>query len=147
MECQLKQCVMWLIYHWLLQTSLCNFCWKDLCAGFFSEMMIACMHAWVCCAEQSKGPGERDRTVVGVPGAWYYIRHSVWNQTESPGQVQVGCALLLLSRSPMPRDSFEGKGHSIVKYRESLPWAVWKQLTQSKCRLGCWVGLAQGSMY
>jgi len=33
----------------------------------------------------------------------------------------------------------------IVKYKDSLPWAVQKWLNQSRCILGCWVGWVQGT--
>jgi len=38
------------------------------------------------------------------------------------------------------------KGWPIVRYRDSLPWAVQKQLKRSSCHLGCWVGCVQGSI-
>jgi len=33
----------------------------------------------------------------------------------------------------------------IVKYRNSLPWAVWKWTNRSRCSLECWVGCIQGT--
>ena len=45
------------------------------------------------------------------------------------------------SRSP----TWEGaKGHPIVKYRDTLRSSVQKWLNQSRCRLGCGLGWAQG---
>jgi len=38
-------------------------------------------------------------------------------------------------------------GRPTVKYRDTLRWAVQKQLNQSWCRLGCGLGCAKGFMY
>jgi len=38
------------------------------------------------------------------------------------------------------------KGQPIVKYRDTLPWAVQKQLNRLKCRLGWGLGWVQGTM-
>jgi len=46
---------------------------------------------------------------------------------------------------PMGSGNFEGrKGRPIVKYRDTLLSSVQKRLNRSRCRLGCWLGLAQG---
>jgi len=51
------------------------------------------------------------------------------------------------SRSPMGMGNFEGgKGRPIVKYRDTLQSSVQKWLNQSRCRLGCGLGWAQGIM-
>ena len=49
------------------------------------------------------------------------------------------------SRSPVIKGQFWGKGSSIVKYRDFLTWAVQKRLNRSICRLGYWLGWAEGS--
>jgi len=33
-----------------------------------------------------------------------------------------------------------------MKYRNSVPWAVQKQLNQSRCSLGCWIRLVHGTL-
>jgi len=44
---------------------------------------------------------------------------------------------------PMGRGNFEGeKGCPIVKYRDTPRSSVQKRLNQSRCRLGCGLGLA-----
>jgi len=48
---------------------------------------------------------------------------------------------------PMRRGSFEGrKGRPIVRYRDTLQSSVQKRLNQSRCRLDCGLGWAQGIM-
>ena len=39
---------------------------------------------------------------------------------------------------------WEEKRRPVVKYRDTLRWAVQKRLNRSRCRLGCGLGLAQG---
>ena len=47
----------------------------------------------------------------------------------------------------MVRSNFEeGKGHPIVKYRDTLRASVQKRQNQSTCHLGCGLGWAQGIM-
>jgi len=46
---------------------------------------------------------------------------------------------------PHKKGQFWGKGSSIVKYRDFLPWAVHKLPNWSICRLGCGLGWAEGS--
>jgi len=46
---------------------------------------------------------------------------------------------------PMGRGNFEGgRRQPILKYRDTLRWAVQKQLNQSRCYLSCGLGWAQG---
>jgi len=47
------------------------------------------------------------------------------------------------STSPHGKGQFWGKGQPIVKYRDTLPWAVQEQLNQLRCRLGYWLGWAK----
>jgi len=47
---------------------------------------------------------------------------------------------------PMGRGNFWGKGHPIVKYRDTLLSSVQKWLNRSRCHLGCGFGWAQGNM-
>jgi len=48
---------------------------------------------------------------------------------------------------PMRRGSLEEeRGRTIVKYRDSLPWAVQKRLNWLRYRLASWVGWAQRTM-
>jgi len=50
--------------------------------------------------------------------------------------------------SPMGRGNFEGEKRSpVVKYRDTLCWAVQKWLNRSRCRLGCGLGWAQGIVF
>jgi len=46
---------------------------------------------------------------------------------------------------PHGKGQFWGKGSPIIKYRDFLPWAVQKWLYRLICRLGCGLGLAEGS--
>jgi len=49
---------------------------------------------------------------------------------------------------PLGRGNFEGeKRQPIVKYMESLPWAVRKQLNRSRCHFGCGLGWVQESRH
>jgi len=50
-------------------------------------------------------------------------------------------------RSPTRKGHFEGqKGRPVVRYRESLPWYVQKQLNRSRFRSGCGLGCVKGRM-
>ena len=40
-----------------------------------------------------------------------------------------------------------GKGRPVVKYTNSLPWALQKRLNRTRCRLGLGFGWAHGTMY
>jgi len=43
--------------------------------------------------------------------------------------------------APMGRGNFEGgKGHPIVKYRDTVQSSVQRRLNRSRCRLGCGLG-------
>jgi len=46
---------------------------------------------------------------------------------------------------PHGKGQFWGKELPVVKYRDSLTWAVHKRLNRSICRLGCGLGWAEGS--
>jgi len=50
------------------------------------------------------------------------------------------------AESPWEVAIFWGKGHPIVKYKDTLRSSVQQQLNQSRCHLGLGLGLAQGIM-
>jgi len=64
-------------------------------------------------------------------------------------RIQVSPGNHVLDGGPGPhiaRGNFEGKGHPIVKYRNTLRSSVQKWLNRSRCCLGCGLGWAQGIM-
>ena len=73
-------------------------------------------------------------------------RNGVWvEDSGGPKEPCIGWG----SRLPRGKGQFWGrrKGWPVVKYMDTLPWAVQTQLNQSKCCLGFGLGWVHGSMY
>jgi len=64
-----------------------------------------------------------------------------WTRIGSRNHVLDGGPDLPLGRGNL------GEGVPTVKYMEILPCAVQKRLNRSICRLGCGLGLTEGSMF
>jgi len=65
-------------------------------------------------------------------------------------RTRVGSRNHVLDRCPDPdgKEKFWGeKGEPIVKYRDTLCWALQKRLNQSRCCLGCGLGWTQGIVW